>query len=79
MTSKKDLTPSQLRELREEFTHFDGDQNGFIDREEFRRFIHALSGEVSDEEIDIGLGIVDRNRDGKIQFDEFVRWWSKRG
>lgn len=78
MSDEERLDDDQLEEIREIFEHFDRDENGTIDRKEFRRLVEALGGGLSESELEIGLGVVDVNHDGRIQLDEFVRWWADR-
>ncbi|MEL6177737.1 MAG: EF-hand domain-containing protein [Myxococcota bacterium] len=68
----------ELDELKEIFAHFDRDDNGVIDAEEFSQLLDALGAEMSDEEIAIGLSIVDANGNGQVEFDEFIAWWTSR-
>lgn len=65
-------------ELRETFDHFDGDGNGRIDREEFGRLMEALSGDMTEDEIDLGFSMIDSDDDGSIDYDEFEEWWNDR-
>jgi Ca2+-binding EF-hand superfamily protein len=65
-------------ELRETFDHFDGDDNGRIDREEFGRLMDALRGDMSEDEIELGFSIIDSDGDGSIDYDEFEEWWNDR-
>jgi Ca2+-binding EF-hand superfamily protein len=68
--AKKD--PAEVREI---FDHFDSDRNGVIDRSEWGQLLEALGGGFSEQEAQTGLQIVDRNNNGRIEFDEFIRWW----
>lgn len=75
---KKDLAPERLRELRAAFQQFDVDGNGVIDRAELGAMLASLDPLMSSEETDIGFSIIDRNRNGRVSFDEFVAWWTER-
>lgn len=66
------------REVREIFSHFDRDGSGTIDPQEFAALLRALDEDFSDEEIEIGLAAIDRNRNQRIEFEEFLRWWNER-
>ena len=69
-------TKSELREI---FDHFDADHNNHIDRREFFQLIQqGLNAEMSQEEITLGFSLIDTDRNGTIEFDEFVRWWKDR-
>ena len=68
----------ELEEIQEIFSHFDRDGNGTIDAEEFGALMEALGAEMSDEELEIGLTIIDANGNGQVEFDEFIDWWTTR-
>ena len=73
-----DLDQEALDEVREIFEHFDKDGNGTIESDEFRNLLNALGAGMEDEEIAIGLDALDTNRNGRIDYDEFVAWWADR-
>ena len=64
-------------EVREIFDHFDRDGNGTIDRREWGSLLEALDADFTEEEAAVGLDAVDANRNGKIEFKEFMRWWTE--
>lgn len=68
----------ERKELREIFNHFDRDGNGTIDPSELRQLFEALGGGFSEDEVQVGLAEIDRNSNGRIEFDEFARWWRSR-
>lgn len=76
--AKRRLEDSELREIKEIFSHFDRDKSGTIDPKEFASLLDALGAGMSHAEIEVGLREVDRNHNGQIEFREFVRWWSER-
>lgn len=55
------------------FDVMDQDGNGNVTKEELKSMLYGLGEMVSDEYIDDMIARADSNRDGKIQFDEFVR------
>ncbi len=65
-------------ELRQNFDHFDGDNNGSIDKAEFTNLLDALGADMSAEEVAIGFEIIDTNGNGRIEYGEFFNWWSNR-
>lgn len=73
-----DMSEDSLAEIREIFSHFDRDANGSIDIGEFDALLRALDAQASDEETKAGLEALDADGNGKIDFDEFVAWWSDR-
>ena len=78
MAARDDIPEDALDEIRDIFAHFDHDDNGVIDRQEFGALMRALDESVSDSEIADGLAILDDNRNGVIDFDEFLEWWAER-
>ena len=64
-----------LEELRENFNHFDSDDDGWIDRGEFRRLMSALGAASAEAEQDVGFDAIDLDDDGAIDFHEFAQWW----
>ncbi|MEQ2247427.1 hypothetical protein ILYODFUR_009298 [Ilyodon furcidens] len=47
--------------------------DGFVDREEFGDILHMTGEPVTEEDIDEMFGESDSNKDGKIDFDEFLK------
>ena len=72
------LSEEKMSELVEIFGHFDTNRNKRIEVSEFRNLLIALGGEVVDGEVEAGIEALDANRNGTIEFDEFVAWWSDR-
>ena len=62
-------------ELRESFDHFDRDNNGAIDFDEFSELLGVLNSEMETESRRMGFDIIDSDGNGTIDFDEFVSWW----
>lgn len=65
-------------EVREIFSHYDRDKSGSIDSREFARVCDALGVEMAEDELQVGLTIVDADGDGRINWDEFLGWWRAR-
>lgn len=70
------LTDDQVAEVREIFSHFDNDGNGVIDVGEFGKLLDALDADLTEEQIQAGLDTLDENRNGVIDFEEFIAWWA---
>lgn len=65
-----------IDEIREIFDHYDHDGNGTIDPHEFGALLDALDeGRFTEDEAKVGLQAIDLDKNGKIEFDEFLRWW----
>lgn len=54
------------------FQFFDKDGNGEISLVEFRTVLTQLGDPMDDEEVSLFFKLVDRNNDGKLQYDEFL-------
>jgi calmodulin len=59
---------------REAFKIFDRDGNGFIDMSELRHIITRLGDILSAEEADEFMREADLNGDGKLDYDEFLKY-----
>jgi Ca2+-binding EF-hand superfamily protein len=70
-----DLNPKELRAI---FDHYDRDRSGCIEASEWTNFLRVLDPSLSEQEARSGLMAVDRSGNGRIEFDEFVKWWSER-
>ena len=78
MTDFDPLTQDQIAEIKEIFSHFDSNGNRRIEVSEFRNLLVALGGELVEGEVEAGIEALDTNRNGTIEFDEFLVWWSRR-
>ena len=69
------MTELSPEELRENFDHFDADGDGYLDRSEFGRFMEALGAVEPGQDPGRGFSSIDTDNSGKVEFDEFVRWF----
>jgi len=67
-----------VSELKESFDYNDRNHDGRIQLEEFKVMLEELEAYVGDGEARIGFGTIDADRDGSIDFDEFLAWWTAR-
>ena len=63
----------------EVFKTFDQDSDGVIDRQELATILKRLDGSWDSGTIQDLLNTVGRNKDGKIQYVEFVHWLTEGG
>lgn len=69
------VAPGSLEHVSTVFQHFDRNGDGVIQREELVQVLQLLDGDSwTDERIDELVAAADANRDGKIHFDEFLKW-----
>ncbi|GEN10126.1 EF-hand domain pair [Myxococcus fulvus] len=73
-----DELTSSGNELLDIFQRYDRNRTGAIERAEFARLLEALGQDVTDEELEIALDIVDADRTGKISWMAFKAWWRSR-
>ncbi|KAF1331973.1 Fact complex subunit, partial [Globisporangium splendens] len=58
------------------FSRYDVDRSGSIDTKELRHLIEDLGGVISASDLKAALRVLDRNKNGVIDVDKFVVWWS---
>ncbi|MET1255493.1 EF-hand domain-containing protein [Aliikangiella maris] len=75
MSEIRQIPVEQLAEIKENFDFFDSDNNGQIDEAEFVKLLKVISPQSTVEQGEKGFAIVDENRDGHIDLEEFIAWW----
>ncbi|WP_338867646.1 EF-hand domain-containing protein [Myxococcus stipitatus] len=73
-----DELTSSGNELLDIFQRYDRNRTGAIERAEFARLLEALGQNITDEELEIALDIVDTDNTGQISWSEFKTWWNSR-
>ena len=73
-----EITEEQRREYKKVFEQYDTDDNDCIDWDEFRKLLNELGEDMSLEDKLASFNDVDTNHSGRIDFEEFIAWWSKR-
>jgi calmodulin/calcium-binding protein CML/plastin-2 len=74
---KQKPSEEALDELRETFDYNDRDGDGLIELDEFAAMLEELEADVSEAETRVGFRDIDTNDDGRIDFGEFVAWWTE--
>ena len=64
----------RIRELKNIFQEFDRDGNGYISMDEAKAAMKNLP--LTDDEIETLVRAYDANDDGRLQYDEFVKFWN---
>jgi calmodulin len=72
------ISAMDMRQLREAFHHADSNHDGRVSLLEFSQLLQTLGAGMSDEELRIGFEALDTDGNGRIDFDEFARWWNDR-
>jgi len=72
------VSDEQRTEMLEIFRHFDTDHSGSIDCSELQGLMKALGAPIDDGECAMAIEALDADGSGRVEFDEFVEWWSGR-
>ena len=66
----------RAEELQEFFTGCDLNSDGLIELSEFSQLLKNIGSDVNAEECRIGFEELDTDKDGRIDFQEFIVWWN---
>eukprot|EP01059_Diplonema_ambulator_P009397 TRINITY_DN1924_c0_g1_i2.p1 TRINITY_DN1924_c0_g1~~TRINITY_DN1924_c0_g1_i2.p1 ORF type:complete len:643 (+),score=271.64 TRINITY_DN1924_c0_g1_i2:263-2191(+) len=69
----KQFSKEEKEKIRAIFDRFDADNSGYIDEDEFKSMVEQLG--VNVPERDIQGAIQSLSSDGKVSFDDFLKWW----
>ena len=75
MTETRPVSETQLAEIKENFDFFDRDSNNQIDQGEFTKLLRVISPTATLQQSLDGFKMIDENKDGHIDFNEFMAWW----
>jgi Ca2+-binding EF-hand superfamily protein len=68
-----ELSKTQLSEIKMVFKSFDKDGDGSVDSNELKAALQRLGLNTTDKNIQSMIKEVDINKNGKLEFDEFVQ------
>jgi len=68
------LTPEQQKEIQENFTYFDKDSNGFLNRKEFRTCLQSLGEEAKPQDLKRIYAEYNKEGNGNVTRAEFERF-----
>lgn len=69
------MNTARIDEIEELFEQNDTDGNGDIDFQEFTALVADLDPKMPGSALTVGFRDIDTNKDGRINFDEFLDWW----
>ena len=69
------LTKVRMESARKMFDAVDIDRSGLLEPLEFKRFMRKLDATLSSTDIQLALGMLDKDGDGVVSFAEFSGWW----
>lgn len=69
------ISPSEAADIAAEFAFADSNDDGRVDIVEFRRVATKLVPNLTQDEAEAAMAMLDTNGDGVIDFQEFVSWW----
>ena len=61
------------------FDRYDRDKNGYLDTTELADLCLSLGSQLSKNELESALFILDKNNNGKVEKQEFLDWWQGNG
>ena len=65
-----------MSDAKDIFREMDRDGTGYVKISEMKKFTHRLGQPLDDERVQAIFESMDKNRDGKINFDDFMEWFS---
>ena len=77
--SKLSKAEKKVARIREKFIHFDMDQSGYLDEQEFSMMIDSLCIPMTPEQKKDAFNQIDTDSNGGVSFDEFHMWYKSDG
>ena len=70
------LDEQTIKAIKKIFEQFDLNKNGTIDKNELNNLCKNLGDPLTKAELDCALYELDKNNSGKIEWEEFIEFWS---
>ena len=68
------MTSESINKIRSIFNSYDKDETGYLDGIEMQNFFKSMETYFTKSELSEAMYIIDSNNDGKVNFDEFIRF-----
>lgn len=73
---KRGQTNNDPEFIRKKFDEFDLDQSGTIDTRELISLCKSLGAELTRDQAEAAIKMLDKSGDGFVSLEEFTAWWS---
>ena len=70
------LTEEAIKAIKKIFNQYDLNKNGTIEKNELSKLCKDLGDPLTKSELDYALYELDTNNSGKIEWEEFIYYWS---
>lgn len=68
------ITSAHMKKMRTIFNSYDKDGSGYLSKGELQRFFKSMETYFTKSELSEAMYIIDNNNDGKVSFQEFIRF-----
>lgn len=68
------ITSESINKIRSIFNYYDKDETGYLDGIEMQNFFKSMETYFTKSELSEAMYIIDSNNDGKVNFEEFIRF-----
>ena len=68
------ITSETINKMRSIFNNYDKDGSGYLSKGELQRFFKSMETYFTKSELSEAMYIIDTNNDGKVNFEEFIRF-----
>ena len=68
------ITSEVINKIRSIFNKYDKDGSGYLSQGELQRFFKSMETYFTKSELSEAMYIIDTNNDGKVNFEEFIRF-----